>query len=127
MLTRGLLPLCYLGGWLNQTCSADSECPAAYSECFEGRCLCSPGYYFSVLQYACVAGVCLLVFTSDMIMRSVGTCMPAYIQKCVHVSLCVCVCVCVCLCACVSQCVNALTLVYICKTQSVEETPSRYD
>ncbi|KAL8618915.1 hypothetical protein ACOMHN_020334 [Nucella lapillus] len=39
--------------WLTKECAADSECSQADAECFSGKCLCIPGYYYSVGQDAC--------------------------------------------------------------------------
>ncbi|XP_076469490.1 uncharacterized protein LOC143299881 [Babylonia areolata] len=42
--------------WLNRSCVADSKCPARMSQCFSSRCLCKPGYYYSVSRDTCVEG-----------------------------------------------------------------------
>ncbi|KAK7088649.1 hypothetical protein V1264_022548 [Littorina saxatilis] len=42
--------------WLERECSSDAECGVPLSECFAGRCLCSPGYYFSNSNGFCLEG-----------------------------------------------------------------------
>ncbi|KAK7116868.1 hypothetical protein V1264_002474 [Littorina saxatilis] len=42
--------------WLRRECSSDAECGIPLSECFAGRCLCSPGYYFSNSTGFCLKG-----------------------------------------------------------------------
>ena len=43
--------------WLESACNWNSDCPSSVTnaECFENRCLCSPGYYYSWSQNDCVA------------------------------------------------------------------------
>ncbi|KAK7088671.1 hypothetical protein V1264_022565 [Littorina saxatilis] len=47
--------------WLKRECSSDAECGVPLSECFAGRCLCSPGYYFSNSKRVCVEGTSPIV------------------------------------------------------------------
>ena len=70
-------------------CKADSDCPAAQSTCFEGLCLCTPGYYYSVGQNTCVGGVYVLAFMS---VRLIFTLL--FLSVFPPVGPCVCVCVC---------------------------------
>ena len=74
-------------------CKADSDCPAAQSTCFEGLCLCTPGYYYSVGQNTCVGGVYVLAFMSVRLNFTL-----LFLSVFPPVGPCVCVCVCVCVC-----------------------------
>ncbi|KAK7099137.1 hypothetical protein V1264_003323 [Littorina saxatilis] len=40
--------------WVEKSCTVNSECPATQSVCYEGLCLCTPGYYYSISQNACL-------------------------------------------------------------------------
>ncbi|KAK7111712.1 hypothetical protein V1264_011300 [Littorina saxatilis] len=42
--------------WLERECSNNRECGVPLSECFAGKCLCSPGYYYSNSKDSCVEG-----------------------------------------------------------------------
>ncbi|XP_076472118.1 uncharacterized protein LOC143301607 [Babylonia areolata] len=41
--------------WLSKACSSDTECSQTDAECFANKCVCTPGYYFSVGQDSCQA------------------------------------------------------------------------
>ncbi|KAK7099138.1 hypothetical protein V1264_003324 [Littorina saxatilis] len=41
--------------WVDNPCIVNSDCPEVKkSECFKGRCLCVPGYYYSSGRDSCV-------------------------------------------------------------------------
>nr|KAG5693643.1 hypothetical protein BaRGS_017373 [Batillaria attramentaria] len=40
--------------WLDEPCSDDGDCIADLSECFEGRCVCQPGFYYSRTKNICL-------------------------------------------------------------------------
>ncbi|KAK7096566.1 uncharacterized protein [Littorina saxatilis] len=41
--------------WLERSCHSDADCPNGINaECFKGKCLCTPGYYYSNGQDVCV-------------------------------------------------------------------------
>ncbi|KAK7096563.1 hypothetical protein V1264_005842 [Littorina saxatilis] len=41
--------------WLERSCDSDADCPDGINaECFKGKCLCTPGYYYSNGQAVCV-------------------------------------------------------------------------
>ncbi|KAK7485125.1 hypothetical protein BaRGS_00023665, partial [Batillaria attramentaria] len=40
--------------WLGRSCGVGDDCPASLSMCFEGKCLCYNGYYFSHSRGYCV-------------------------------------------------------------------------
>ncbi|XP_070178188.1 uncharacterized protein [Littorina saxatilis] len=41
--------------WLERSCDSDTGCPDGINAmCFEGKCLCTPGYYYSNGQAVCV-------------------------------------------------------------------------
>ncbi|XP_070175466.1 uncharacterized protein [Littorina saxatilis] len=43
------------GPWLETSCDSDGDCPDGINAtCFEGKCLCTPGYYYSNGQAVCV-------------------------------------------------------------------------
>ncbi|KAK7095761.1 hypothetical protein V1264_005127 [Littorina saxatilis] len=45
------------GPWLEKSCNSDGDCPDGINaKCFEGKCLCTPGYYYSNGQAVCVEG-----------------------------------------------------------------------
>ncbi|KAK7095749.1 hypothetical protein V1264_005115 [Littorina saxatilis] len=45
------------GPWLEKSCDSDGDCPDGINAtCFEGKCLCTPGYYYSNGQDVCVDG-----------------------------------------------------------------------
>ncbi|KAK7111702.1 hypothetical protein V1264_011290 [Littorina saxatilis] len=41
--------------FLEKPCSSNADCSAANSECFVGKCLCTPGYYYSITGDTCLA------------------------------------------------------------------------
>ncbi|KAK7490094.1 hypothetical protein BaRGS_00018616 [Batillaria attramentaria] len=41
------------GNWQGSECSVDELCPAKNSQCFDGQCVCVPGYFYSVLTHTC--------------------------------------------------------------------------
>nr|KAG5711201.1 hypothetical protein BaRGS_004845 [Batillaria attramentaria] len=36
-------------------CASDYDCPAENAECFVDKCLCTPGFYFSLSRHTCSA------------------------------------------------------------------------
>ncbi|XP_070177742.1 uncharacterized protein [Littorina saxatilis] len=41
--------------WLEKSCDSDGDCPdGIHAECWKGKCLCTPGYYYSNGQAVCV-------------------------------------------------------------------------
>ncbi|KAK7496667.1 hypothetical protein BaRGS_00012074 [Batillaria attramentaria] len=40
--------------WLEKTCASNADCAARHSECYDGSCLCTPGYYYSHRMNFCV-------------------------------------------------------------------------
>ena len=43
-------------GWLNKTCTDNWECvDVANAECFNDRCMCTPGYYYSLTTGLCLS------------------------------------------------------------------------
>ncbi|KAL8580705.1 hypothetical protein ACOMHN_004746 [Nucella lapillus] len=55
-------PTYYLGSmWLTRACTQNSSCPTrGDAMCFKGRCLCLPGYYYSLSQDSCQKSCTLL-------------------------------------------------------------------
>ena len=51
--------------WLESTCNHNSDCPSSVTnaECFDHRCLCSPGYYYSWSGNDCVASKSLILYS----------------------------------------------------------------
>ena len=41
--------------WLYRPCAEIYDCEEGNIECHKGRCLCTPGYYYSVSSKTCVA------------------------------------------------------------------------
>ena len=41
--------------WLYRPCAENYYCEDGNIECYRGRCLCTPGYYYSVSSKTCVA------------------------------------------------------------------------
>ena len=41
--------------WLFRPCAEIYDCEEGNIECYKGRCLCTPGYYYSVSSKTCVA------------------------------------------------------------------------
>ena len=41
--------------WLYRPCAGNDDCVENNSECYNGRCICTPGYYYSVSSKTCVA------------------------------------------------------------------------
>ncbi|XP_070178964.1 uncharacterized protein [Littorina saxatilis] len=46
--------VCKYDEWLNKPCSAQADCKVKKAECFKGRCLCTPGYNYSISGNTCV-------------------------------------------------------------------------
>ncbi|XP_070178882.1 uncharacterized protein [Littorina saxatilis] len=46
--------VCKYDEWLNKPCLAQADCKVKMAECFKGRCLCTPGYYYSISGNTCV-------------------------------------------------------------------------
>ena len=53
-------PLVFWPGasWLGKRCTTNSTCKSSNSQCFKGKCLCSPGYYYSEEDRTCIGGKC---------------------------------------------------------------------
>ena len=53
-------PLVFWPGasWLGKRCTTNSTCISSNSQCFKGKCLCSPGYYYSEEDRRCIGGKC---------------------------------------------------------------------
>ena len=53
-------PLVFWPGasWLGKRCTTNSTCISSNSQCFKGKCLCSPGYYYSEEDRTCIGGKC---------------------------------------------------------------------
>ena len=52
---------------LEDPCSSDADCPAVNSECFKGKCLCSPGYYYSNCSNTCLQGMSVYYYDTSKI------------------------------------------------------------
>ncbi|KAK7107350.1 uncharacterized protein [Littorina saxatilis] len=46
--------VCRRNAWLEKPCAAPEDCKVKMSECFKGRCLCTPGFYYSIRSNTCV-------------------------------------------------------------------------
>ena len=46
----------FVADWLEKTCTVDDECKVDNAECYAGRCLCTPGYFYSHSTMTCIPG-----------------------------------------------------------------------